>query len=289
MMTTTDNSRPSALRYRLLPLLWLAACSTLPTPAERASTAQALTLPGNWQASTLSSSTFMLRSYGPPHIRADQPLSIYIEGDGFAWLNREQPSGDPTPIDPLALRLALAQPDGNAVYLARPCQYLAAQDRRCAQRYWTDARFSADVIQATDEAISQLKARYGARRLSLIGYSGGAAVAALVAAGRHDVDRLITVAGNLDSQAWTEHHRISPLRHSLNPADAAKRLAQIPQWHLLGQQDRVIPALIAQSFARRAPAQQQLIIPFPGFDHHCCWAAQWPKIWRQLESGTLAP
>lgn len=289
MMTTTDNSRPPARRYRLLPLLCLAACSTLPTPAERATTAQALALPGNWQASTLSSSTFMLRSYGPAHIRADLPLSIYIEGDGFAWLNREQPSGDPTPIDPLALRLALAQPDGNAVYLARPCQYLAAQDRRCAQRYWTDARFSAEVIQATDEAISQLKNRYGARQISLIGYSGGAAVAALVAAGRHDVDRLVTVAGNLDSQAWTEHHRISPLRHSLNPADAAKRLAQIPQWHLLGQQDRVIPALIAQSFARRAPAQQQFIVSFPGFDHHCCWAVQWPQIWRQLESGTLAP
>jgi len=39
-----------------------------------------------------------------------------------AWLAVPRPSQDPTPVDPLALRLALVQPTGNAAYLARPCQ-----------------------------------------------------------------------------------------------------------------------------------------------------------------------
>jgi hypothetical protein len=45
-------------------------------------------------------------------------------------------------------------------------------------------------------------------------------VASLVAARRHDVVRLVTVAGNLDHLAWTTLHGVSPLTGSLNPADA---------------------------------------------------------------------
>lgn len=38
------------------------------------------------------------------------PLFVYIEGDGLAYLDARTPSTDPTPADPLALRLAAADP-----------------------------------------------------------------------------------------------------------------------------------------------------------------------------------
>jgi hypothetical protein len=50
----------------------------------------------------------------------------YQSGDGLAWLSSDVPSSDPTPLDPLALRLALAKPARNAAYLARPCGVLRA-------------------------------------------------------------------------------------------------------------------------------------------------------------------
>jgi hypothetical protein len=35
---------------------------------------------------------------------------LYIEGDGYAWKNRHEPSNDPTPMNPVAMRLAAADP-----------------------------------------------------------------------------------------------------------------------------------------------------------------------------------
>src|SRR5262245_4836743 len=52
------------------------------------------------------------------------PLRIYIEGDGRAWLTRQQRSDDPTPRNAIGLRLASADMSPNVAYLARPCQYV---------------------------------------------------------------------------------------------------------------------------------------------------------------------
>ena len=142
-----------------------------------------------------------------------KPTPVRIEGDGLAWLSRSQVSADPTPMQPVALELAMRQPGGAAAYLARPCQYVQGPDaRNCATAWWTDRRFAPEVVTASSLAIDQLKLRFSAQRLVLVGYSGGGAIAALVAAQRHDVALLVTVAGNLDTQAWTALNRITPLR-----------------------------------------------------------------------------
>jgi dienelactone hydrolase len=265
----------------------LVACQSLPDLAMRTDTARQLADTKRWQALTLPSGTFTLQGFGPAQGKAQQILSIYLEGDGLAWLTPVQPSFDPTPLKPLALQLALAQPEGQAAYLARPCQYQATPDPLCRQPYWTHARFAEEAVDASNQAISQLKARYGASRLILVGYSGGGAMAALVASRRQDVQALVTVAGNLETQQWVRLHRISPLSGSLNPGDVAAALQATPQWHLVGQQDTVVPEQIAQAFAKRAAARQQAIVVIPGFDHSCCWAEQWPGLWRKLAADKL--
>lgn len=231
-----------------------------------------------WQASVLAGGSFELAAWLPRDIVPADELTIYIEGDGLAWLTPDTPSADPTPRAPLALQLALTQPDGNAAYLARPCQYVGSA--RCEQRYWTNARFAPDVIAASDQAVDALKAHFAARRLILVGYSGGGTVAALLAARRHDVVRLVTVAGNLDVYAWTSLHKITPLAESLDPADFRTELARIPQRHLVGSDDRVVPPPLVTTFAAGMPDARVIVIP--GYDHHCCWAEHWPKLWREI-------
>lgn len=200
----------------------------------------------------------------------------------FAWISGETPSPDPTPTDPLALKLALAQPDGQAVYLARPCQFTGAET--CPQKYWTEARFASEVVSAMNLALDQLKTRFSAKEIQLVGYSGGGGIAALLAARRNDVSRLITVAGNLDHTAWTRLHRISPMTGSLNPADEAYRLRHIPQVHLVGGKDRNIPAEIARSFTRRGEINSSAVRIFDEHDHHCCWLEDWPRIYLSLSA-----
>ncbi|RKT60883.1 hypothetical protein DFR40_1033 [Azonexus fungiphilus] len=261
----------------LLPLC-LAACSSLPTPAERRQLAETLAAQHAWQALDIAGERLTLRAWLPAKAAAADELTIYIEGDGLAWLSSSQPSADPTPREPLALRLALAQPAGNAAYLARPCQYVSSPG--CRQADWTEGRFAADLVAATNLAVDRLKQRFSARRLTLVGYSGGAAIAALVAARRDDVGRLVSVAGNLDHRAWTTLQRISPLAGSLNPVDAAGRLAAIPQRHFVGGKDRIVPAAVAESYVRSGAAKPASITVIEDFDHHCCWAARWPELWR---------
>lgn len=256
------------------------ACATIPSPTERRAIAESLAAGHDWQASVLPAGGFDLVAYAPRHIHAAESLTVYIEGDGFAWVTGARPSNDPTPRDPLALRLALAQPFGNAAYMARPCQYVDAARVGCEQRYWTGSRFSAQVVLAQSQALDILKRRFGAQRLTLVGYSGGGAIAALLAARRSDVERLITVAGNLDHRAWTDHHRLRPLSDSFNPADEAGALRDVRQWHFAGENDAVIPPGLAKGYAQRFPADHRpVVLVEPGFDHHCCWVENWPRLY----------
>lgn len=268
------------LTLSVLAAAWLAACATpLPTPSARQQHADTLVAARGWQTVHLQAGRFELVARTPPPLPSRDLLTVYIEGDGLAWLSRRTPSSDPTPRDPVALALALAQPDGRAVHLARPCQYVDAAQSGCPRRYWMDARFAAETVDAVDQAIDQLKLRHGARTLVLVGYSGGGAMAALVAARRHDVARLITVAGNLDHAAWTAHHRLTPLAASLDAAEVADRLAGLPQTHLVGSRDITLPPVLPQRWSAGfiGPGGENLYV-IPRFGHRCCWATHWPAL-----------
>lgn len=263
----------------LVCLLGLLPGCTHISPATRTHNAEALASTAGWEKRYIKTKGFTFVAFVPGQSRSMQTLRVYIEGDGLAWQRRTLPSKDPTPLNPLALMLAIKDKQA-AVYLARPCQYVQGDNRKgCEQRYWTHARFSEEVVDATEQAITALMQQRNAQRLVLIGYSGGASVAALVAARRSDVVKLITVAGNLDHVAWTTLHNISPLTESLNPADSWSHLQTVEQLHLVGAKDKIIPPSVVSSYLQSFPAttKHEMRI-FDEFDHHCCWVEQWPSL-----------
>jgi dienelactone hydrolase len=261
-------------------LLGLAGCVDL-SPQSRWQFADQLADKAGWQKLRIPTDKFVLSAYVPKSITQTDTLTVYIEGDGLAWLSRSQASDDPTPRNPIGLELALRHPHGMAVYLARPCQYVEASDaKNCRETYWTGGRFAPEVIEASDQAINVLKQRVGADKLVLVGYSGGGAVAALVAARRKDVVRLVTVAGNLDHRAWTGMHHVPPLEESLNSANEWRALVNIPQRHFVGARDEVVSRDVADSYASRFPADRRPeIVVIPDFDHVCCWVEKWSTVW----------
>ncbi|NTV72169.1 MAG: alpha/beta hydrolase [Azonexaceae bacterium] len=263
------------MKWRWLPLLLCVSCAHIPEPAARREQAVRLATTAGWHIEPLQNNYFPLAAFVPDSLAATAKLTVYLEGDGLAWLNLWTPSADPTPVDPLALKLALRD-RGPAVYLGRPCQFaFSAND--CAEKYWTSHRFSAEVVHAMSQAIDRLKARYAARVVELVGYSGGGAIALLLAAERDDVQRVVTVAGNLDHRLWTTRHRVTPLSGSLNPPDFRERLQAIPQVHYVGGKDRVMMEEVARSYAAGFPEKAKpSIVVIPDNDHRCCWVAQWP-------------
>ncbi|MDE1901196.1 MAG: alpha/beta hydrolase, partial [Alphaproteobacteria bacterium] len=197
----------------------------------RSSHAYALAAQNGWTHRTIETGAFRLESFLPRHIFPADTVTIYIEGDGLAWLDPATPSFDPTPKEPVGLELALKQ-NTDAAYLARPCQYESAREAACSDdTWWTSRRFAPEVVEAETTAVDAIKRLYKASHVVLVGYSGGGAIAALVAARRHDVTELVTVAGNLDTETWVKLHGVLPLSGSLNPADEWAALQNIPQRH----------------------------------------------------------
>ncbi|WP_341305376.1 hypothetical protein [Pseudomonas sp. TMP25] len=117
--------------------------------------------------------------------------------------------------------------------------------------------------------------------IHLVGFSGGAAIAALIAARRQDVSSLRSVAGNLDTVGFNRLHRITPMPESLNAIDVAPRLVNLPQIHFYGSNDRIVPVSIPQRFAQATAGHCAQVIAVPGMSHGGGWAQRWPALLAQ--------
>lgn len=267
--------------FILLSCLYLSACglqTPVLSPEVRTMQAASLAKKAGWHAHTMHSSRFTLQTYRSPAPKKANRLTIYIEGDGLAWLSETMPSTNPTPIVPTGLQMAIHDQKNNPiVYLARPCQYVLKEEwAGCRQAYWTNLRFSPEVINAMNQAVDRLKNEYRAQHIVLIGYSGGGTIATLIAARRTDVIQLTTIAAILDTDFWVRHERLTPLYGSLNPADAWENLTNVPQTHWVGGKDTVAPKDVALAYGKRFPATKKPSIRvIPSFDHACCWATDW--------------
>ena len=199
---------------------------------------------------------------------------IYIEGDGYAFNVHGKPTQDPTPHGVLVRELTFGDNSPNVIYLSRPCQYVKSQI--CSKRHWTTARFAPEIINAEYETIRQIA---GNNPVVLVGFSGGAQVAGLVATAKRglNVKKIITIAGNLDHLAWTQYHNLPPLNESMNLESYRKQFAKIPQIHYVGTDDKVMPPILAHEFV----SNNDLIIEINGATHNEGWESIYHDIWNE--------
>jgi len=265
-------------RRLMLPgLLILMLLGVLAGCADPNAHADAMAQPVGLRRERVDTDSFVLTAF-VRITRPDLSLTIYIEGDGLAWRSRYQPSDDPTPHQALGLALAVADPGPNVAYLARPCQFTPmTMNPRCGIPYWTNKRYAEEVIVAMNQAVTHYAAGVSGQRINLVGYSGGGALAVLVAARRSDVASLRTVAGNLDQVEVNRLHGVSAMPESLNAMDVAQRVATIPQIHFSGAEDTVVPPVIAQGFVAAAGrcAQARIVA---GMSHDSHWGRVWPDL-----------
>jgi hypothetical protein len=202
--------------------------------------------------------------------------NIYIEGDGQAWEDPWTVSADPTPLDPVGFKLAVADSRSNSIfYLARPCQYV--MDKRCTFLDWTSGRYSQKVISAYLQALDQIRTTWNVKTFALHGYSGGATIALLVAASRPDVTSIVTFAPLLDPYQWVKYHDYSPLSGSLSPLGQATKLRHIPQLHFIGLDDQQVPLSVSTGYFVAIPESPLNIVhKIPDFNHH----SDWPGLWK---------
>ena len=208
------------------------------------------------------------------------PLHVYLAGDGLPWATRHIISQDPTPRRPVTLTL-MAPDKAASIYVARPCYHGLATQSPCSPEDWTHARYSEEIVNSMAAALRNAIKLHNFSEIIFIGFSGGGTLAMLLAERFPQTGKIITIAGNLDPDAWTEHHGYSKLSHSLNPAHRPPLDANIFQLHLVGENDsKVPPALIRAAVAQQANTH---ITEISNFDHSCCWQNIWPLVLDSLD------
>lgn len=229
-----------------------------------------LFLTGCAHTPSLQTHFFALYSEAPSTLSSIETLPIVIEGDGYAWITRSRASKDPTPRANIARQMAYHIQ--NAVYLARPCQYVWSKP--CEPLYWTSGRFHLQVVESLEEGIEQLKSRYHAKKLRLIGYSGGGVLAGIIAARRQDVIEWVSVASPLDEEAWVRYHHVSPLDASLSLKYYQKQLEKMPQTHYVGADDRIVPWVVNAGWVSAMQNNPQAVFYLiPQYQHGSDWSA----------------
>jgi len=206
-------------------------------------------------------------------------LHIYIEGDGIPWLRDDLIAADPTPHNPLALKL-MAQDHTPSVYLGRPCYFGLATSQHCSPAIWTNDRYSEQVVASMQAALGKFLLLHPYKHLIFIGYSGGGVLAMLLAPRFPDTEKVITIASNLDTRAWTEFHHYSSLIGSLNPATQPPLPASIKQIHFSGKRDTNVPTALIHYVSSLQPNSTVRIRE--RFDHVCCWEKEWTNILKDF-------
>lgn len=202
-------------------------------------------------------------------------LRIYVDGDGTPWIRTTRVAIDPTPANPVLLRL-MHDATHPAVYLGRPCYFGTSTDQECNERWWTFDRYGQVVVDSMCAAANRISGEVGASTVSLVGYSGGGAIVVGMSACTERLVSVTTIAGNLDPRAWAEYHSFAPLNDLSPIATAASSQNRLKEAHWQCRDDLNIPPSVTDEyFAGRAGAIRHII---DDCSHSTGWKSHWSQI-----------
>jgi len=203
-------------------------------------------------------------------------LRIYVGGDGTPWIRENRVSVDPTPVNPVLLRL-MHEAEHPAVYLGRPCYFGTATNKGCDAKLWTFERYGQTVVDSMCRVANEISASLNAETVQLVGYSGGGAIVIGMSECTERLVALTTIAGNLDPVAWTTIHDFSPLTES--HYFVPDSLSQV---HWQCRNDTNVPPSITDDYFKAYPDAERRIL------EECTHSSGWERGWPELVEWSLA-
>lgn len=233
----------------------------------------------NLRSITFNHNHIDLKGYINHDNTPNKTVYIYLEGDGRPW-DSYWPAKNPNTLNSTSLPL-MTQGKRDALYLLRPCYGWRNMPANCNNTLWTSARYSQQVVELLNKAIEQHQQQYKPQRYIIVGHSGGATLALLLAAQRADVAAVISLAGNLDHKAWTDYFGYLPLSQSLAPLAREYYPATQMHWYLIGKKDKVVPPQLQTQAITDSP--NNIVKYYADFSHQCCWQTIWPALLNEVE------
>ena len=210
-------------------------------------------------------------------VKNDNLLTIYIEGDGQAWLSRFKPSSDPTPVNPTAFKLALQDQSDNVIYLSRPCQYISGP--ACENsKIWTSLQYSEAVLGVYSRILEELSKEY--QEIHLVGFSGGAAIAMFLASKDFNIRSIRTVAGNINPDEIVKLLNLSGYNKEVNFFSLEKKIKDLSQTHYYGIKDKVVPNILHLNYDKRNSINKCTKIQPVKASHQDGWIEFWKENYK---------
>lgn len=229
---------------------------------------QRLASEGNLQATWQDSGTFehlwFANNVAGGHLR------IYVGGDGTPWIGENRVSIDPTPVNPVLLRL-MHEATHAAVYLGRPCYFGTATGQGCDAKWWTFERYGQTVVDSMCRAANGISASLDAETVQLVGYSGGGAIVVGMSECTDRLVALTTIAGNLDPAAWAAYHNYSPLGDFQYSVPGS-----VSQVHWQCRDDTNVPPSVTDDYFAGYPDAERRSI------ESCTHSSGWEGRWLEL-------
>lgn len=173
------------------------------------------------------------------HLTNGKTIRFYIEGNG-----------NPTPAYPMALKLAENDPYINVVVLSRPCQY--SKNALCENSdIWTRQQYAPEILKEMEEIVVYYIQKYQAPDIEFVAYDGGAPIALNLAAQLGRVNKVVTIAGILDIDAYALQNKLPPFVNALNPMQQQAQMSQIKQIHFVGGKDTQTTHAMAERFVSK--------------------------------------
>ena len=214
-----------------------------------------------FEAKQIETEHFSIAVWEKKTIQNGEPLRIYFEGDG-----------SPNPYHKVAFDFAQKDKTPNVIYVARPCQW--SDEKLCKKepQIYKEARFHPLIIRDMQELTQYLLRKHKAPEAELIGYDGGAVIALNMAV-RVPTQRIITIAGITDVDAYTTYNDLPKMNEDEveNPASQLALLAQIPQVHYVGQNDDITPRRLVERFVGRMQNPVSAVVNVVSGTGHTDW------------------
>tara|TARA_R110001599_G_scaffold185680_1_gene379920 strand:+ start:2964 stop:3740 length:777 start_codon:yes stop_codon:yes gene_type:complete len=209
------------------------------------------------------------------HHDTNQSVIVFIEGDGRPWQQYNRIAFEPTPDKPLLLEWFLAT-DYSSIYLGRPC-YFDLNDQHCSPYWYTHGRYSEPVVESLVQILQKI---FTDTKLVLVGHSGGGTLAVLIAEKMNNVDAVVTIAGNLQVNTWSNYHHYSPLQGSMDPMLRKGLAENIQQVHFYSPFDTVIQAQWIKEYSAKQLNSRVIELPVHGHDY--AWKEFYPMFHKVL-------
>ena len=183
----------------------------------------------------------------------------------------------------LAQRIAAALPTAAVAALVRPGYSDGAGRTSAGDLNNRSDHYTAANVELVASAVSELKRRYGARRVIAVGHSGGAATAAdILALNPGVIDSAMLLACPCDLTAWRAARR--PWPNSVSPMAVADRVPPSAFVRAYtGTADTNTPMTLAENYILRLAANRvdARFAPVPGATHDSVVGAVWTTDFPQ--------